>query len=141
MCAKTHWATALFISVGIVLLALCAKDSNAAVIRNALTTVVPGLNQTTTGNSTVQPTTPEVCADENKSCQWWSKYGYCYNGYVNGYMKKVCKKSCGFCGHMSGPCKDRYYYCPSWTRYTLGRACKLRYYQIRCPYTCRACEQ
>ena len=34
-------------------------DVNAAVIRNGVITVAPGLNQTMTGNSTVKPTTPE----------------------------------------------------------------------------------
>ncbi|CAB3998278.1 Hypothetical predicted protein [Paramuricea clavata] len=98
-------------------------------------------------NTTVTPntnhTTPEVCEDENKSCTWWHKFGYCYNGYINGYMRKVCKKTCGFCGRTSGECKDKFFYCPSWIRYTGGKAlaCNLAFYQKRCPYTCNACNQ
>ncbi|CAB3998277.1 Hypothetical predicted protein [Paramuricea clavata] len=144
---KSCISASVAISLCVLLAALCTKDANAATIRNVLTTVAPRLNQTMTGNTTVTPntnhTTPEVCEDENKSCTWWHKFGYCYNGYINGYMRKVCKKTCGFCGRTSGECKDKFFYCPSWIRYTGGKAlaCNLAFYQKRCPYTCNACNQ
>ena len=45
-----------------------------------------------------------------------------------------------FVGHMTGGCRDKYYYCPSWVRRSPS-ACSMVFYQTRCPYSCDTCEE
>ncbi|XP_028392769.1 uncharacterized protein ZK673.1-like [Dendronephthya gigantea] len=140
MFSKSRFLAAFVLSMCVFLSGLHVKGTNAATIRQAVTTVPPSTTQAVTRNTTANSTTTEACADENRSCSRWFKFGYCYNGYVFGYMRKVCKKTCGFCGHMTAECRDKYYYCPTWVR-RRPSACTMTFYQIRCPYTCDACEE
>lgn len=84
------------------------------------------------------PTEDSVCEDYNVKCRRWAQFGYCYNGYVRGYMKKSCKKSCRFCGHMKGKCRDNHYYCPSWT-WRGGCQRHIAFMRLNCRHSCNVC--
>lgn len=97
-------------------------------------------NKSVTSYTTAKPTPTEdsVCEDYHVTCRRWANFGYCYNGYVRNYMRKVCKKSCNFCGHMRGKCRDNHYYCPSWT-WRGGCERNAAFMRLFCRHSCNVC--
>ena len=38
------------------------------------------------------------CSDNRHYCYWWARQGHCHSYYYAHFMKRHCRRSCGFCG-------------------------------------------
>ena len=50
-----------------------------------------------TQKQTPKPTPRSTCQDKRKHCAYWNGRGYCRGGRFEGFMRRNCQKSCGFC--------------------------------------------
>jgi len=50
-----------------------------------------------TQKPTPKPTPLSTCQDKRKHCAYWNGRGYCRGGRFEGFMRRNCRKSCGFC--------------------------------------------
>lgn len=108
---------------------------------------VPGSTEAPTPRPPTQPPQPTTqptgdCKDVYPEyCPEYRNNGWCHDANYQDYMKKVCFKTCGYCGG-GGNCLDVYpQYCPG---YKESGMCTdpnyLDYVKEVCKYTCGFCS-
>ena len=79
-----------------------------------------------------------ACRDRSKSCFTWASKDYCTNSSYATYMRRACKKSCGFC-HKKCRNKQPDTLCESWKR--IGECERNPGYMLKnCRRSCKRCE-